>query len=654
AGKSPVLGIENEARLDGKAGNGAADTDRAIYKDRWQTIEILSGETPVYVEAESGILGSGYSVQQDGDITYVTPTSNFDGQSSPEDPNRVITYQVTFQDTGYYDLFVRLYVGPGTYKNDSFFLARGFGEKNCTAGTDWVYINALMRAGFTDSADLVYDRGLAGWEVWKWVKLGENFFKPASPQEFYYVGIDGLSKSFQIGSREEGLFIDKFAFGKSDLYFTVDALDNELPGLTTKPEPDSSMFYEGPPLAEGSSKFLGNVKGSRDFNFDDYWNQLTPGNEGKWGSVATSPDSSRWNWGGLDALYKYAKGHNLIFRNHTLIWGNQQPSWIESLDTDKQLLYLNTWFKRIGQRYPEMDMTDVVNEPLHDPPSGATNGNYIQALGGKGETGWDWVINSFKMARKYLPNTKLVLNDYGIINDNSATTSYLKIIGLLQDRGLIDGIGVQGHRFELESANVNTLKNNLDKLAATGLPIYITEMDLGNLRNEGTPNDDVQLRLYQRIFPILWEHPGVEGITLWGYLEGQMWQSTCYLVHTDGTLRPAMEWLIQYIKDNLTGVEKTVNTLPSEFKLEQNYPNPFNPTTKIEFSIPESAKTSLKIYDILGREVATLVNKNLTAGVYNITWDAKNSDGSQIVSGTYFYRLAAGNFLITQKMIFLK
>ena len=162
--------------------------------------------------------------------------------------------------------------------------------------------------------------------------------------------------------------------------------------------------------------------------------------------------------------------------------------------------------------------------------------------------------NAFTMARQYLPNAKLLLNDYGIINDNAATMSYLQIINLLKDRGLIDGIGVQGHRFELESADTNMIKGNLDRLAATGLPIYITEFDLGNLGNSGTPNDAQQLQLYQKVFPVLWRHPGVKGITFWGYLEGQIWQSTSYLVRYTGTARPAFLWMAQYVKDNPVSV----------------------------------------------------------------------------------------------------
>lgn len=613
-----------------------------------------SSDLPVIVEAEDGDLGMNLYVEDEGDITYVTTAENFTGQTCPEDESRMITFWVTFEDSGTYNLFARIRVGSGTYDDDSFFFGKGFGEKDVTASGDWVFVNGLAGAGFSGDSEVVDEQGTTGSEIWKWVKISGNFFQATSPEEAFTVSPDELSQTFQIASREDGLFFDKFAFGKANLYFTVEALDKGLPGTIKIPEEDSSKFYQGPPLAQGSPKFLGNVRGANDNNFAKYWNQLTPGNEGKWGSVATSSDTTRWNWTSLDASYNYAKDNDLIFKDHTLIWGNQQPSWIESLDSAQQIVYIKAWMRMVGERYPDMDMIDVVNEPLHDPPSGATNGNYIQALGGKGETGWDWVIKSFEMARKYLPDTQLLLNDYGIINDNSATSNYLKIINLLNERGLIDGIGVQGHRFELETAAISTLNNNLDRLAATGLPIYISEMELGNLRNEGTADDDQQLEFFQRIFPVVWEHPGVQGITLWGYIQGQMWQSTCYLVLTDGTWRPAMTWLAEYMEDYSAGIRKTVNTTPSTFKLEQNFPNPFNPVTNIKFSIPETARTSLTIYDILGREVVTLVNENLNPGLYDVTWDGRNTTGSQVVSGAYFYRLVAGDKVISQKMLLLK
>ena len=612
---------------------------------------------PIIIEAESGKLGSGFSIVQDADVNYITAKANFAGQASPDDAIRIVYYDVTFKYPGYYKLFARVRVGTDGFSDDSFFSGKGFGQKVLNNGDDWVLINGLAAAGFSSSADVVEEMGVLGSEIWKWVNISSNFFSGTSSKEAFLVNADNLTQTFQIASREDGLAIDKFAFGNADLYYTVESLDKWLPGSSSKPNSATSKFYQGPPLADGLPKFLGNVMAS-DNIFANYWNQITPGNEGKWASIAGTSDSTKWNWTGLDAIYNYAKNHNLIFKDHTLIWGNQQPSWISSLDQTQQLKYIETWIRKVGQRYPGIDMIDVVNEPLvtHNPPDGVNGrANYKNALGGNGSTGWDWVINSFKLARKYLPKAKLLINDYGIINDNNSTTTYLTIINLLKERGLIDGIGVQGHRFEFENANITTLKYNLDRLAATGLPIYISEMDLGNLNNSGTPDDNQQLQLYQKIFPVLWDHPGVKGITLWGYLEGEMWQSTCYLVLKDGTWRPAMQWISQYIKANVTTeIEKLLNVEASDIRLEQNYPNPFVSTTKITFSISKPQYVILKIYNIQGREVATLVNENLEPGNYSVRWDANNSLGSTLESGIYYYQLVANRTILNKKMIMLR
>ncbi len=102
--------------------------------------------------------------------------------------------------------------------------------------------------------------------------------------------------------------------------------------------------------------------------------------------------------------------------------------------------------------------------------------------------------------------------------------------------------------------------------------------------------------------------------------------------------------------------DKNISSKISNFSLSQNYPNPFNPSTKIKYSIPNietshSSIVQLKIYDILGREVATLVNETKQAGNYEVDFDADKFD---LPSGIYFYQLSVGSFIQTKKMIFLK
>jgi hypothetical protein len=103
-----------------------------------------------------------------------------------------------------------------------------------------------------------------------------------------------------------------------------------------------------------------------------------------------------------------------------------------------------------------------------------------------------------------------------------------------------------------------------------------------------------------------------------------------------------------YVSDLITSVNKNYE-ISKSFYLYQNYPNPFNPATIINYDIPKAGYVTLKIYDILGREVAALVNQNLNAGLHTINWDA-----SRFASGIYIYQLRAGNFISTKKMLYLK
>ena len=100
----------------------------------------------------------------------------------------------------------------------------------------------------------------------------------------------------------------------------------------------------------------------------------------------------------------------------------------------------------------------------------------------------------------------------------------------------------------------------------------------------------------------------------------------------------------------VSGIKKQLlDVLPKTYSLSQNYPNPFNPSTTIKFSLPHSGKVTLKIYNILGQVVETLVSERLTAGVYKYEWNASN-----LSSSVYFYRLETGKFVETKKMLLLK
>ena len=97
--------------------------------------------------------------------------------------------------------------------------------------------------------------------------------------------------------------------------------------------------------------------------------------------------------------------------------------------------------------------------------------------------------------------------------------------------------------------------------------------------------------------------------------------------------------------------------VPAEYSLSQNYPNPFNPTTSIQYSVVSDQSRphlTLKIFNLLGQEVRTLVDGAKEPGYHTVTWDGRDDSGQEVASGVYFYRLTAGNFADTKRMVLMK
>ena len=119
-------------------------------------------------------------------------------------------------------------------------------------------------------------------------------------------------------------------------------------------------------------------------------------------------------------------------------------------------------------------------------------------------------------------------------------------------------------------------------------------------------------------------------------------------IFSNDPFHPQVNIPVHMLVSTLTGIENEF-TLPTEFSLEQNFPNPFNPLTTIKYAIKELASVKLILYDILGREVEVLVNEEQDAGYYKVNFNA-----GRLASGIYFYRLQAGDFVETKKMVLLK
>lgn len=588
------------------------------------SMDVQAQGLPVVLEVENGTVGTDFSTREEDGTTFVAITTNGTG-GSPESITRTITLEVIFPAAQTYDLYARVRIGAEGADDDSFFYANGFGEKTFT-DAEWIRVNNIFGSGHTAASAYVDGGGSAGQNVWKWINLSE-YTGDETPLTFA-VSEDALTRTFQIGAREDGLDIDKIAFARADYFYTVSNLDNVEPGSPTM---DGGGEPAMPPIAEGQEKFLGNVySASQVVDFTSYWNQVTPENAGKWGSVESTRDNM--NWAGLDAAYALAKDNGFPFKLHVLVWGNQQPAWIENLPANEQLEEIKEWFQALADRYPEMDFIEVVNEPLHDPPNmaGSGGGNYIQALGGTGDSGWEWILEAFRLARQYFPNAELMLNDYNIVNSASNVNDYLEIIRLLQAENLIDQIGVQAHAFSTRNASATQLKTNLDKLAETGLPLYVTELDIDGA------NDQTQLSEYQRVFPVFWEHPAVRGITLWGFRTG-MWrtQQGAYLIDQDGsTERPALVWLRGYVESTVVGARSPLG----DPDLISVYPNPVSGGKVMIEGV--NGPTSVQLFDLHGRMV-----QQTTLTVDGFTLQSK------IPMGMYLLKIHSEQRVFTKKLM---
>lgn len=309
-------------------------------------------------------------------------------------------------------------------------------------------------------------------------------------------------------------------------------------------------------LSTNPDKFLGNITtdwpGSMDydgFKYSDYWNQVTPENGTKWGTVEGTKGS--YYWGGADPAYKYAREHNLLFKFHTLVWGSQYPSWMNNLSSEKQLEAVTKWMDACQKRYPDLKVIDVVNEAI----SGHAPAPFKDALGGDGVTGYDWIIKAFEMARERWPEAILIYNDYNTFQWN--TDQFINLVKVLRDAGApIDAYGCQSH--DLGGVDKATFATAMKKIQdALKMPMYITEYDIGDT------NDANQKWNFQQHFPVMWEADYCAGVTIWGWFYGHTWidgsngEKGISGIIKNKQERSALKWLREYMATDAAKTAKS-------------------------------------------------------------------------------------------------
>ena len=379
-------------------------------------------------------------------------------------------------------------------------------------------------------------------------------------------------------------------------------------------------------LADGGAKFVGNITTSGQIRDDmgTYWNQITPENGCKWGSIHSlsngNSGTSKFAWDNYDkceGAYKWAKEKpgERHFKFHALVWGSQYPNFLckkknPGITVELTKKYITEWFDAVAAKFPDLEYIDVVNEAIwagdnyHSgygkPAAGAEGrstddtecgGSYIiEALGGdrvvNGKHQYDFITTAFKMARERWPKAVLIYNDYNTLSWQM--NEGIELIQTIVKNGApVDAYGQQAH--DCKGMSKSDFESKMTKIHnETGLPLLVSEYDIGEADDTKQKND------YANQIPFMWETPWVAGITIWGYINGATWAANTGIMEKDGRKRAAMTWLEDYFAQNLSKGKNDVTFTPVE-------PEPQTPFKGKVREIP--GKIEAEDFDVPGKGV---------------------------------------------------
>lgn len=390
------------------------------------------------------------------------------------------------------------------------------------------------------------------------------------------------------------------------------------------------------------------------------------------------------------------RGHNLVWPSYTHLPDDVQQNQNDPNAVRQRIE--NHIREEVGEDGLKGNLVewDVLNEPVHlfDLADVFGQENVHQEY-----------ANWFNLAAQTDSNAKMYINDFNMIMqggvDVEAQEQYKELIGkILAAGGRIDGIGIQGH-VQPPLASPEVVFEILDEFAALVPDLSITEYDLINAP------DDLDADYLRDLLTIAFSHPAVKSFLMWGFWDKEHWLGEAPLFDAGWNLKPSGQaymdlvfndwWTDKQGETNADGVVATrgflgsyqisatyqgvsdsnvvtlnrdganvtlvldvatsveeIGEVPKAFALAPNYPNPFNPSTTVSFKVPQTSLVTIKVYDILGREVKTLVDRKLQPGSHSVVWNGRNNRGLPVASGAYLVRMQAAGFVGVRKMLFLK
>ena len=317
---------------------------------------------------------------------------------------------------------------------------------------------------------------------------------------------------------------------------------------------------------------------------------------------------------------------NITSASYYSLIANKGPAWKIIQANNKQFGYVNMGKLTVAQidsMFINLWNTDAIIFDIRNYPNG-TMWYMVDYF-------FDKPINiaDFTVPNIQYPGTLFWNNEY--VGSNNSTPNYEKPIFILFDESTQSQAEYTIMAFEQDTKAIKIgsqtagADGNVSEIYLPG-GIYTYFTGLGTFYPDFTPTQRVG------IIPDIEVLPTIQGIR-----DGR-----------DEVLETALNYNITDVKS------KSKSEMPEEYTLSQNYPNPFNPTTTIKYSIPKHSYVTLKIYDILGKEITTLVKEEKPSGNYQLEFSAKGGSAADLPSGVYFYRIRAGSFNQVRKMMLIK
>ncbi|NYV75462.1 endo-1,4-beta-xylanase [Streptomyces sp. UH6] len=378
------------------------------------------------------------------------------------------------------------------------------------------------------------------------------------------------------------------------------------------------------------------------------FNSVTPENEMKWDAL--EPSRGSFNFANADKIVNHAKARNMQVRGHTLVWHSQLPSWVGSLSADELRKAMTTHITEVMTHWKgQIAAWDVVNEAYQDGSSGARRSSPFQDKLGAG-----YIEEAFKIARSVDPAAKLCYNDYNTDGVNAKSTAVYNMVKDFKSRGVpIDCVGFQGH-FNSNSPVTADFQQNLERFAALGVDIQLTELDIEGSGSEQAAN-------YEKVVKGCLAVSRCTGITVWGVTDKYSWRSSGTPLLFDGSYqkKPAYTAVLNVLNGGTTTPPTsppptTPPTTPppggsgsctATFKTDSSWSGGYNGTVTVKAGSSAITTWTVPLTMASGTSITSLWNATHTTSGSTVTVKNANWNGSLAAgaSTTFSFTVNGGN-----------